>query len=332
MRRAIGFGITIALTVASAAAAAQPAPGGDCVPACRAGFLCSAGTCVSACNPPCAAGEACQSTGECTPAAAAPADQGWGTTPAPAPAPAPAQPAQPAQFGPEAGGGGDWATTEGTAEAEEEPSGLVLLPRLALLASGSGTRESECNGSLCYYDGASDKSDFDDASSPGIGFDLLYHLGPSFRIGGGFLYVFTNEVDPEDGDNYENGSDLSILAAAEGFIHLGGKAYLPIRGMLGIAMLIPGGDLQDYLDDLETQCDGAPGSCDVNTGPYVGFTYGLDVGFVYDFGSVALRIDIVGQGYSISADLQDASFYGETGTITSTVGGTRGWLMAGVEI
>ncbi|MEM9192341.1 MAG: hypothetical protein AAGF12_24415, partial [Myxococcota bacterium] len=34
-------------------------PPGQCTPACRSGFMCVAGQCVSACNPPCGPGEMC---------------------------------------------------------------------------------------------------------------------------------------------------------------------------------------------------------------------------------------------------------------------------------
>ena len=37
----------------------------ECVPACRSGFVCVGGACLSACNPSCAAGEQCTSQGEC---------------------------------------------------------------------------------------------------------------------------------------------------------------------------------------------------------------------------------------------------------------------------
>jgi hypothetical protein len=43
-----------------------PTPGYQgCVPACRSGYICRAGQCVSACNPPCGAGERCTDRGEC---------------------------------------------------------------------------------------------------------------------------------------------------------------------------------------------------------------------------------------------------------------------------
>lgn len=91
-----------------AAAPATPAPGGpaqgpatgaQCVPACRSGYICVQGQCVSACNPPCPAGQQCTAEGECVaaqPSAVAPAP-----APAPATAPAPAgtAPAAPASAG-----------------------------------------------------------------------------------------------------------------------------------------------------------------------------------------------------------------------------------------
>lgn len=36
-----------------------------CVPRCRSGYTCNDGSCVSACNPPCAAGDICDASGEC---------------------------------------------------------------------------------------------------------------------------------------------------------------------------------------------------------------------------------------------------------------------------
>lgn len=37
----------------------------SCVPACRSGFMCHAGMCISQCNPPCGAGYFCSAQGEC---------------------------------------------------------------------------------------------------------------------------------------------------------------------------------------------------------------------------------------------------------------------------
>ena len=44
----------------------QPPPQrAECIPTCRSGFMCVHGTCVSACNPLCAAGQTCSASGEC---------------------------------------------------------------------------------------------------------------------------------------------------------------------------------------------------------------------------------------------------------------------------
>jgi len=48
----------------SGRALAQPASG-ECFPACRPGFLCHQGQCVSACNPPCGPGTLCSPQAEC---------------------------------------------------------------------------------------------------------------------------------------------------------------------------------------------------------------------------------------------------------------------------
>jgi hypothetical protein len=72
MKRVNPFGIGLAVVFVGTPVFAQAAPAGsrqgagaDCFPACRSGFLCNKGVCVSACNPPCAANETCTSAGEC---------------------------------------------------------------------------------------------------------------------------------------------------------------------------------------------------------------------------------------------------------------------------
>jgi hypothetical protein len=77
-------------TASPAPTPASPAPV-LCVPACRSGFVCITGQCVSACNPPCSAGMSCTSTGECL---APPSAPPVAVNAAPAPAPY-AQPPQP---------------------------------------------------------------------------------------------------------------------------------------------------------------------------------------------------------------------------------------------
>lgn len=77
-----------ALSVVAVVGFASSSLAQECVPACRSGYFCHDGQCLSRCNPPCPAGSTCQDNGECTVAstAAAPSatgpglrvNQGWG--------------------------------------------------------------------------------------------------------------------------------------------------------------------------------------------------------------------------------------------------------------
>lgn len=77
----IGMAAGTASAQQGAPPGSQPAPGtpgssAGCTPACRSGYICYQGQCISACNPPCAAGEQCTAAGECV-------AQGAGAQPAP---------------------------------------------------------------------------------------------------------------------------------------------------------------------------------------------------------------------------------------------------------
>lgn len=65
--RRLGLAVLAAAALAAARPARAETGGGACFPACRSGYLCHRGSCISACNPPCAAGETCTSAGECIP-------------------------------------------------------------------------------------------------------------------------------------------------------------------------------------------------------------------------------------------------------------------------
>ena len=123
---------------------AAPASGDKtCFPACRAGFTCVGGACVSACNPPCAASETCTEGGECVPrgGAAAPVpapapSPAPAPTPAPAPRPAPAV-KEPAPAAPEPAdqpkpAGHPQPTVESQREGEGVHGHLLIAPGLGL--------------------------------------------------------------------------------------------------------------------------------------------------------------------------------------------------------
>jgi hypothetical protein len=83
------------------------AEGPECFPDCRTGYVCQQGSCVSACNPPCAANERCTAAATCEPKPAPAA------APLPPPPPASAAPGSspPSAAAPVAEAPPPWATT-----------------------------------------------------------------------------------------------------------------------------------------------------------------------------------------------------------------------------
>ncbi len=78
----------VASTMVTEVARAEPDPAVSCQPACRSGYTCVEGRCVSACNPPCAANEVCATGGACVtsaPAVSYAETVKVAATPAPAP-------------------------------------------------------------------------------------------------------------------------------------------------------------------------------------------------------------------------------------------------------
>ena len=84
MRRAGGIATgLLAMIMAGCGGGPTPDAGTPCVPACRQGFVCANGACVSPCNPPCAEGEVCTADLQCVPpdAGGVPADAGRDSSP-----------------------------------------------------------------------------------------------------------------------------------------------------------------------------------------------------------------------------------------------------------
>lgn len=59
-KSALALAVIVAGTLAATTAQAK-----DCVPACRDGYICHQGQCVTACNPPCAEDEQCTAGAQC---------------------------------------------------------------------------------------------------------------------------------------------------------------------------------------------------------------------------------------------------------------------------
>jgi hypothetical protein len=222
------------------------------------------------------------------------------------------------------------------AEQPVERSGLVAIARMGFIFTGSGEGEQECDGpgSICGVIGGVSE-DYDDKSGFLVGVDLLGHVTPQVRLGGGLMYVFATSLEFDgESDEIDLGSDLSTQVIVEGLVDVGPRTAIALRGQGGLIMLFPDDELSDLIDELEADCDqidAAGGSCEVKDGPYVGWTVGAGVGVVHDLGGAALRADLILQFYGLPTAGQDVTFQGDDVETTLSFAGNRFILAAGVE-
>src|SRR5690606_36845219 len=123
-----------------------------------------------------------------------------------------------------------------TDEPEPEPaferSGIVVVPRLGVVALGSGNVEIErdCSSSA-VCESASDAADLHDDTMLLTELDVLFQLAPQLRQGGGLLGIPSSSAKPDNGNKVEGGAELAPLALNEGVF--GGRTAGTLRGFLG---------------------------------------------------------------------------------------------------
>src|SRR5690606_24414638 len=146
------------------------------------------------------------------------------------------QPGAGAQPAPSAPAAGQPVTArppgDNVGEAEQNPrkrGGVVPVLRAGFMLAGAGQIREECDGELCSSSGAS-TADYTDASGPAvIGGDLLFHIGPDFRLGPGALYLPKTSWDMDGASSgYEAGSELALLLVGEGVFDLSSKVALSV--------------------------------------------------------------------------------------------------------
>ncbi len=330
--------------VATPAPAATPAAD-ECFPACRAGYVCARGQCVSSCNPPCASHEVCTATGECV-----------ATAPAPAPAaPVASNPqgigAQPGYAAPAVQPGAQQMdlTTPEPPPAEEvgpEIRTFSFVPRIAILGTGSGSMEQKCTGEDCdliyaytewpIYGSGSAAQDYDHKPAFALGADFMFKLGELFRIGPGLLHTFNMETKA-DLDGLDVSSDLGsrtdLNFVAEVIPRVGRNVWLIPRVQIGLSMLTPSGTMNNLLKDYKDYCNinsDVFTGCNSLSGPYFGPNVALGIGAMFAVGPrVRLRVDGMYQHYAISG--WDVKVQGGNANATSSISGGRSLLMGGVE-
>jgi hypothetical protein len=316
---------------------ATPPQGPSCFPACRTGYTCFNGACVSLCNPPCAQGESCTAAGECAlqqPALAVPAPQ-----PAPPGAayqqPYPADP-YPASPSPDANDAGS-ASTLGWLRR-----GPVFIARLGLSHLGNGTATEKSTARISQNgfsqeESTTDEGDYAERSPIMLGFDALFHATAGLRLGASAWLVPFVSIEGEGAtDATSLGQEATFFAALEGVIPTGALAIV-LRAQLGPSVLFVGGDLGENNDGFLAACDQiVVEKCTVELGPHVGLSYGPLFGLVGGSQQVRWRFDVAAQLYSSTLgdrELEGEGPFGEpvSASTETDVSGARFWLMGGVE-
>lgn len=284
----------------------------SCLPACRSGYTCVRGSCVSECNPPCEPGQMCVEGAQCVEREPARAAEPAGPPPATTPA-----------------------------NARSERSGVVPVLRVGFMLTGSGEGEVEIDcspASLCAN--ASSSGDYDDASTFMLEGDVLFHVTPTVRLGLGVMVVPSLEIEPEDeSTSNEAGTELVPLAIVEGVF--GADVAASVRVFGGPEILIAGGDLEEGLQGAEASCTaleasaaaaGNTASCNVSDDPFFGYTLGGGVGVVGQVDpAVALRADLTVQYVHLGLASTEQSIGSDRIEASTSLSGTRLWLTAGLE-
>jgi hypothetical protein len=211
------------------------------------------------------------------------------------------------------------------AQSEAQTFGL----RGGLLLSGDGDFKIECDGDC---GDTSDEESVDDVSGLLLAGDVLFPAGKNIDVGFGLMYVTKTEL--EERDEFELGSDLSAVGIGQLRVPLQPKMAFAGRALGGLLVLFPGGELEDSIDAMKDVCDEAPASatCDLDEGPYLGFTLGASGGIRYHTGQVVLTADLLLQYINIFNMLDtEVAEGGQSIETWIDYAGTRFWLVAGVE-
>ncbi len=332
---------------AYAPAAAPPAaapPTEECIPACRPGFLCAHGQCVSPCNPPCGANEVCSAAGQCV-----------ATGPAPYGAPATAAP--PGAVGAQGATAAPGTMSLATPPPAEPPAPeakikvFSFVPRIGMQLGGSGSLSMNCDGNACATasgesgDFGTGSTDYDHKTGFVIGADFMFKVHDLIRIGPGILHTFASDISPSGGGASEEfGSLTELNFVGEVIPKVSPTVWLVPRLQVGMMMFNASGPMKDSLTSLKNDCStmaaSAAGSgvtvngCDSFDNPHIGYDVGAGFGVMFAVGpTIRLRVDALYEHFSVSGGEMDISdTAGDSLKQTYSASGNRYFLMGGLEI
>lgn len=221
------------------------------------------------------------------------------------------------------------------------PGSFVFAARAGLQVVGGGHVEGECSaeGSFSCPD-SSFRNDTDESSPLMIGLDALIHAAPGLRLGAGYQWLPYAAVTPDDeNEDVHLGHEHALHAVIEGIVPVSRNIALALRARGGLHILAVGGDLADRSESFLSDCrDSILARCKIDRGPLLGKGYGAMVGVVGGAG-VRWRVDLAIERFSLSLpetkfELTDPELGGNVGsrTVSTTLYGTRSWILGGVEL
>lgn len=180
-------------------------------------------------------------------------------------------------------------------DVEPEPSRLFVVPRFTLVMPGKGTYHDVCSEALCE-DGAVDlEQRYSRNAAPLLGVDLVYALTPALRVGLG-LHMQLNKTSWAFSSGYDSefGRAFWIPAVGEYRVPLRPGLELPVKAILGLALVRPGSDLKRVGDGANKLCESVReqgGDCSVSGPPAAGVIFGVGPGIAQRVGTTVLRAD-----------------------------------------
>jgi hypothetical protein len=260
----------------------QPSPAAACYPLCRPGFLCHVGQCISACNPPCGAGQSCSADARCV------AD-----APPPPPAYPPVYPQPPLYAHPEAE-----PSPPAHVEGREQHDGFML--RLTLGVGGGGTNFETDDGADMNLTGVSGSFGID------IGGALTENLVLHGRLSSFTLFDPKVELGGQDLGRAEDASVTANLFAA-GLTYYFMPVNIYLTGAVGVSWLSA-----SYRGDDGRSTDAGLGvNLDVGKEFWVGDNWGLGIAGQFwwstlteEDGGIESHVSMIGGAVLFSATYQ----------------------------
>lgn len=221
------------------------------------------------------------------------------------------------------------AESAGSPKADERGRSFVPVLRGGISTAGKGEMTAECEGDFSC-DGLGGTS-YDENDSQMLEADFLWHTSPKLRLGFGTSYVRPNEK--VEGRKYALGTEVGLFGVIEGVFPTSDSFAFTLRGQVGALLLIPGDDLAKTHEEQRQACrESTMEQCNTAKGPFVGRSTALGFGGRFSTGSVAFRLDLLAEAYSVQTQRFEVSDPAASGTVSAEHMGFRTWLLGGIEL